>query len=163
MNDRQISTVGIVDPSVYLLTRKDSLCYNRLISLPSRTLISSQMKIETIIAFWWGNIFSTVTHLPLSTTHLKQRWPWQVRSVIGCADFWRMTSRQAFIACHSDISSLICLLCVGEMLCFICLCLSLSESIQEDVMLMIDRYNIQAGKKDLGGVTQRSLREWVVR
>lgn len=47
---RQISTVSIVGRSVYLLTRKDSLCYNRLISLTPRALISSQLKIETIIA-----------------------------------------------------------------------------------------------------------------
>lgn len=50
MSGRQISTTAIVGPSVYLLTRKDSLCYSRLISLPPRTLISSQLKIETIIA-----------------------------------------------------------------------------------------------------------------
>lgn len=50
MSGRQISTVAIVGPCVYLLTRKDSLYYNRLISLPPRTLISSQMKIETIRA-----------------------------------------------------------------------------------------------------------------
>lgn len=50
MSGRQISTMAIVGPSVYLLTRKDSLCYNTLISLPPRTSISPQMKIETIIA-----------------------------------------------------------------------------------------------------------------
>lgn len=49
MSGRQISTTAIVGPSVYLPTRKDSLCYNRLISLASRDLISSQLKIETII------------------------------------------------------------------------------------------------------------------
>lgn len=50
MSGRQISTIVIVGPSVYLVARKDSLCYSRLISLAPRTLISSQLKIEAIIA-----------------------------------------------------------------------------------------------------------------
>lgn len=54
MSGRQISTSAIVGPSVYLPTRKDSLCYNRLKSLASRDLISSQLKIEAIIGVCRG-------------------------------------------------------------------------------------------------------------
>lgn len=68
MSGRHISTMAIVGPSVYLLTRKDSLCYNRLISLPPRTLISSQLRIETIIAVGGGGtVFRTVVSWPHST------------------------------------------------------------------------------------------------
>lgn len=68
---RQISSVSIVGRSVYLLTRKDSLRYNRLISLTPRALISSQLKIETIIAVCkgGGGILALSSALPTPTAN----------------------------------------------------------------------------------------------
>lgn len=58
LSGKQISTTAIVGPSVYLPTRKDSLCYTRLISVALRTLILSHLKIETIIAVGcWGALW----------------------------------------------------------------------------------------------------------
>lgn len=107
MSGRQISTMAIAGSSVYLLTRKDSLCYNRLISLPPRILILSQLKIETIIAFGKGGQFY---HSP--PPHKTAEWPWQVQSAECC--LWRMTNG-AFIAYYCVISPPQCLLSVGEM------------------------------------------------
>lgn len=125
MSGRQISTVAIVGPSVYLLTRKDSLCYNRLISLPPRTFISSPLKIETIIAVGGGGggqfkHCSHVRHPPPQTAE----WPWQVQSAKRW--LWRMTNG-ALIAYYCVISSSQFLLSVGEMdvrhiSVYICVC-----------------------------------------
>lgn len=151
MSGRQLSTVVIVGPSVYLLTRKDSLCYNRLISLPLRTLISSQLKIETIRAVG-GATFLVLQHACHSPSP-----PQTAVTLTGVVSnrmrrLWKMMNRQAFMAYHSTISSSICLFSVGEMLHFICLWLSFCEHNQENEKL--DSWKMRDSK-------QKKRLQWV--
>lgn len=133
--------MAIVGPSVYLLTRKDSLCYNRLISLPPRTLISPQMKIETIMAVGgatrlapWHVCCSPPPPPPHRPPKLQR--PWQVQSVMGCTDSEGWRTDELFILCHCAISSSLCLHSVlWERCCAPHLCLT--ECVQEDAVLMI--------------------------
>lgn len=96
---RQISTVSIVGRSVYLLTRKDSLCYNRLISLPPRALISSQPKIETIIAVCkgGGGILALSSALPQ---------PQIIRLTLAGAAGSALTLKNEKLSQHITMSSL---------------------------------------------------------
>ncbi len=67
MSGRQISTTAIVGPSVYLLSRKDSLCCNRLISLPPEDFNLFSTENRNNHSCWWSDTFSTVARSPLST------------------------------------------------------------------------------------------------
>merc|ERR1712035_56051 len=128
MSGRQISTMAIVGPSVYLLTREDSLCYNRLISLPPRTLISSRLKIETIIAV--GGV--TLKHCSTFTTlypHPKQQ------SDLGrCSQQWDALTlkddRQAFIPYYCVILPPSVSSPWTGWMCFIFLCVCVSVFVQ---------------------------------
>lgn len=145
MSGRQISTMAIVGPSVYLHTRRDSLCYNKLISLPPRTSISSQLKIETIIAV------GGVTLVALSRVHRSPpppqtaNWPWRVRSAMGCADFegWQ-TDKLSYQITVSSLLRRVFLLWERWMLHIsvhvsVCTCSVCTECTQEDVMLIKGR------------------------
>lgn len=131
MSGRQISTTAIVGPSVYLPTRKDSLCYNRLISLPPRTLISSQLKIETIKAVGgvtllalWHVHFSQPPHSHTPTPPPQiAAWPWQVQSAVVCTDLegWQ-PDRLSWDITVSSLTPDFYLL--KRLMCFTCLCKS---------------------------------------
>lgn len=100
MSGGQISTVATVGPSVCLLTKEDSLSYNRLIPPPPKdfNLISNENRSNHSFV---GGVMVFVSLSAPTTTWNISRVTLAGEGSNGTRWLWRMTNWQAFISlCH---------------------------------------------------------------
>lgn len=105
MSGGQISTVATVGPSVCLLTKEDSLSYNRLIPPPPKdfNLISNENRSNH--SFVGGVMVFVSLSAPTTTTWNISRVTLAGEGSNGTHWLWRMTNWQAFIAYRCAIFS----------------------------------------------------------
>lgn len=105
MSGGQISTVATVGPSVCLLTKEDSLSYNRLIPPPLKdfNLISNENRSNH--SFVGGVMVFVSLSTPTTTTWNSSRVTLAGEGRNGTHWLWRMTNWQAFIAYRCAIFS----------------------------------------------------------